>query len=421
MRIAITERFLDDLVGLGPNLARKCRELIRELQNTGPSELTTKALPGWRLHKLRNSPFVSVSLDMNFRVLVKIEADVLFLHRVVKHDVADSERVNRNDSSAAQCTVVDAKVRWQELADALEALGLDEKHAAQLKSVGTEEEFLDLLSTFPKTWAETALSLFEMSAIQIPRAKYRVLLSDGEFERVLESGSRTWELYLHPSQQYIVDLPWNQCVGVAGSAGTGKTVCGWYRALALAKAGRTVGFVAPNSQSMAVSKERLSTLLNTCEHDAFFLVPTSSYELSELGQNIDHMIVDEAQEISPEWFEKLAPVIRQRRVGVTLLYDVNQLRGSIPARDKKLYAQRCSRWNKALESLGCAQLMLSVNYRNSREIATHYTQLLDNALLEPIRCEAPAFEAGEVVVVQAMHGEEAATVTCDAVRKLRMT
>lgn len=61
MRIAITERFLDELVGLGPNLARKCRELIRELQNAGASELSTRALPGWRLHKLRNSPFVSVS------------------------------------------------------------------------------------------------------------------------------------------------------------------------------------------------------------------------------------------------------------------------------------------------------------------------------------------------------------------------
>jgi len=47
--------------------------------------------------------------------------------------------------------------------------------------------------------------------------------------------------------------------------------------------------------------------------------------------------------------------------------------------------------------------------------------LLDNALLEPIRCEVPAFEAGEVVVVRTMHGDEAATVTCDAVRKLRLT
>ena len=177
------------------------------------------------------------------------------------------------------------------------------------------------------------------------------------------------------------------------------------------KSRKIVGFVAPNPQSMAVSKERLSTLLNTCEHDAFFLVPTSSYQLSELGKSIDHMIVDEAQEISPEWFEKLAPVIRQRRVGVTLLYDMNQLRGSIPARDKKLYARMFKMGTRRSRVLGarssCFQLITGIPEKSQRTTR----QLLDNALLEPIRCEVPAFEAGEVVVVRAVHGDEAATVT----------
>src|SRR5262249_41609777 len=100
-------------------------------------------------------------------------------------------------------------------------------------------------------------------------------------------------------------------------------------------------------------------------------------------------------------------------------YDINQLRGNIPVNDKNRYLENSTRLSAAFSELGCVQLTLSVNYRNSREIATHYMRLLNSALIEAIRCETPAFEAGEVVTVDANQASDAHVLACEAVRKLR--
>jgi len=419
MRIAVTERFFDDFLGLAPGLARKCRELIRQLQRTEAASITTQAIPGWRLHKLRNSPFRSLSVDMNYRMLVKLEGDVLFIHRVVKHDLADSEHVNRNDAATPLFTIGDSKLQWEELADALQALGLPEDHFKPLRSVHTEDDFVDVLQTLPKPWADTALSLFELSSVRISRAKYRLLQDDAELLRVLQGETSTWELYLHPSQQHIVNLPWWHRAAITGSAGTGKTVCAWYRTQAVAALGKKVGFVAPNKNVLALSKSRLATLLENCATPVYYLVPSSAHELAELAKTVDHIIVDEAQEISPQWFRTLTPITETKPLGITIFYDINQLRGSIPPNDRRLYKERCDRWNSTLTgALKCIQLTLSVNYRNSREIALHYLGLLETALLEPLHCEVPIFEAGAVVQVEVKNHSDLESVVCDIVRKM---
>jgi hypothetical protein len=74
MQLAFTERFLRDFQGLPSSLANKCRELISELQRIEPAALRQKALPGWRLHDLRGSNMVSLSVDMNFRGLAQLTA-----------------------------------------------------------------------------------------------------------------------------------------------------------------------------------------------------------------------------------------------------------------------------------------------------------------------------------------------------------
>jgi hypothetical protein len=86
MQINITERFLRDFQGLSSPLANKSRELMNELGQIEPTELRQKGLPGWRLHNLRGSNLISISVDMNFRILAEMNREVLILHRVVKHD-----------------------------------------------------------------------------------------------------------------------------------------------------------------------------------------------------------------------------------------------------------------------------------------------------------------------------------------------
>jgi nucleoside-triphosphatase THEP1 len=55
--------------------------------------------------------------------------------------------------------------------------------------------------------------------------------------------------YLYsPSQSFIVNMPVDYRIAISGSAGTGKTVCAWYRLQNLAKQGHIIGFVAPNKR-----------------------------------------------------------------------------------------------------------------------------------------------------------------------------
>ena len=71
MKIALTEQFLEDKSNLPGGLERKCRELLSSLRKIAAKSIQEKALPGWRLHKLNSSPFISLSLDMNYRVVLE--------------------------------------------------------------------------------------------------------------------------------------------------------------------------------------------------------------------------------------------------------------------------------------------------------------------------------------------------------------
>lgn len=101
MKIIYTKTFFDDLEDLPKAIRTKCRRLWEELDKTPRDRLVSGKMRGWRLHKLESSPFTSLSVDMNYRVLANLEGDRLTLHRVVKHDLADSAWVNRNDRESA--------------------------------------------------------------------------------------------------------------------------------------------------------------------------------------------------------------------------------------------------------------------------------------------------------------------------------
>ena len=119
MKITLTEQFLEDASGLSAALERKCREMLSSLRQIEAKDLHDKSLPGWRLHKLKSSPFISLSLDMNYRMLCKMDGETVYMHRVVKHDLADMARVNRNDGSppsyyldGSQLNLGNLTMRW---------------------------------------------------------------------------------------------------------------------------------------------------------------------------------------------------------------------------------------------------------------------------------------------------------------------
>jgi hypothetical protein len=398
MQIAMTEKFLKDFQGLSGTLSNKCRDLMSELKATESSTLRQNSLPGWRLHTLRDSSLISLSIDMNFRALAELKGNTLVLHRVVKHDTADRADVNRNSQAAPMSTLANIELQVSQVYDALRSFGVPDAEAVIFRDCRTEDELLSAASSVSNSTGTLALTLYETSGMVIPRSRFRVLQKDEDLALALETGGGDWEMYLHPSQSFIVELPTSFRAAVIGSAGTGKTVCAWYRTKHLIDCGASVGFVCPNKSILNVSKAQLLKMVGEQDDHSYFLVPRVADELVQLAEAVDHVIVDEAQEIPPLWLVKLGEKIRTP-VGVTLFSDINQLGGNIQDGDTNRYKRRISDWKSMRSGFPAMQkFSLTINYRNSREITEHYLALLTESLPTKPVADVPVFEAGAVVI-----------------------
>jgi hypothetical protein len=136
-----------------------------------------------------------------------MEGDTLYLHRVVKHDVADSQSVNRNDSARGLCEISDIQLRVSEVGKALEALGLDANAVSALSAAQDEDGLLSVLAGLPGDWAQLALELYEVKDLQIKKARYVLIAHDQDLESALASCTADWQIYLHPSQTFVAKLP----------------------------------------------------------------------------------------------------------------------------------------------------------------------------------------------------------------------
>ena len=396
MDIAVTDRVLRDLQGLSRSLYKKCRELMNELYHVDSAMLRQRALPGWRLHNLRGSNMLSLSVDMNYRVLAQLHGNTLVLHRVVKHDLADRADVNRNDRAEAIVQFAANELRPDDIYDALLSFGVADTEAVHFRACSSENDLIDAATNVSDRTANLALTLYETSDLSIPEARFRVLQKDENIARLLETGGTAWELYLHPSQEFLVELPETVCAAVVGSAGTGKTVCAWYRTSHLIRAGFSVGFVCPHESVLAVSKKRLRDMVGDADRGYYF-VPRNADELIQLSDVVEHIVVDEAQEIPVTWLVKLANSVGDS-IGLTLFYDLNQLGGNIPSGDRSRYRRRIRDWQSMLTRFPQMQkFRLSINYRNAREISECYLDLLSEALPSKPLADVPVFESGDVV------------------------
>lgn len=396
MQIKLTEKFLRDFQDLSSSLANKCRVLIKELQHIEPSELRNKVLPGWRLHNLSESNLVSLSIDMNFRVLGELDRGGIIFHRVVKHDSADRVNVNRNDRAKAIAQMTINELPPAAVYTALRSFGVTDE-AERFLGCSSEEDLLSAAADVSDATANLALTLYETSSLVIRQARFRVLQKDQDFQQILEGGGGDWEIYLHPSQEFIVELPASFRAAVAGSAGTGKTICAWHRIKYLIDYRVSVGFVCPNESVLNISKNHLLGMVGPGTEGSFFFVPKQPDELIQLAEVVDHIIIDEAQEIPITWLLKLSEKMSSK-TGVTLFYDINQLGGHIENGDVARYKRRISDWKIMLVQFNQMQkFSLCINYRNSREIAEHYLTMLSKVLPAKPLADVPVFEAGEVV------------------------
>ncbi len=75
------------------------------------------------------------------------------------------------------------------------------------------------------------------AVLEKPDSKRRffVVEDDLVLQEILEAPLEKWRVFLHPSQQSLVERDWNGPVRVLGGAGTGKTVVAIHRAKWLAE------------------------------------------------------------------------------------------------------------------------------------------------------------------------------------------
>ena len=414
MEIIFSEQFLTDLSGLKSSLYRKCRSQLSEISKMDAKALRTQATSGWRLHKLKSSPFVSLSVDMNFRMLCKIEGEKFYVFRVVKHDLADSVHINRNDDIDTPYVLDDTQIQPRDVFNSLIALGLPKDYVQPFEGVTNEDDLIDALCQVDQHLQTCALSIYEIEGMVIPRSKYTVFDTNKDFEAALQMSMDEWELYFHPSQQFIVELPVNHRSAINGSAGTGKTVCAWHRMQRLAQQGYNVGFVCSNKKILEVSKQILNRWLQSVSTDCYFLVPNSLDDIIQLANEVDHIVVDEGQELAADWLPNLGGS------GLTLFYDPNQLGGNIPAGDTKRFNHRLDTWRSRLNSIPqLSNYVFYINYRNSREIAEHCHKMLAQLLPNNLQSYVPSFEAGDVIEVPVKDKTELSVQIARAVQALR--
>lgn len=418
MKILFTDKFLEDLASLSKGLQTKCRALVGEISHAEPKTFLSQSLPGWRLHKLRSSPFCSLSLDMNYRILAKIDGGNLFMHRVVKHDLADSPHVNQNEQASDYFALSESSIQLGQLHGALIALGVPPQKIVTLGKVRTEDDLIEALERIDPDYRNLVLSLYETTGLIIPRTQYRLFKPDDELEYHLLGTSAEWEYYLHPSQKYVSELPAQSRILISGSAGTGKSVCAWYRLKHLATSGLIVGFLCPSNVALAVSRAKIESLLGKAFINCHFFVPNSINDIRLVLHTVRHLVIDEGQDLPPTWLDDLSHLLERSSIGCTIFYDLNQT-DRINVAPSKLDAAKVAIERALLRLPGAYRIEFAINYRNSREIAEFIVSSLSHALPWGVTMEMPAFSCGDVVIAKAKNEDRCFVVVADAITRLR--
>jgi len=299
------------------------------------------------------------------------------------------------------------------------ALGVPEEKVAPLKNVRSEDDLLEALCELDESQRELALSLYETSGLVVPRTRYRLFQENDDLELALLGKQKEWDFYLHPSQKFVAELPSGARSLVSGSAGTGKTVCAWYRVKFLTTQPGGVAFVCPNKDVMRVSRERIKTLVGGDLSRCVMMVPGDASDLTMSFKSARHLVADEAQEFPPTWLAEFrAFVSAQRDYGFTLFYDLNQTNrlAVAPSKEQKAVGEI----EAALGGLPhTGRIQFSINYRNSKEVAEFFVKCLSGALPWRLISELPLFECGDVVSITAQTEESAWSYVAGAVKQLR--
>jgi hypothetical protein len=232
--------------------------------------------PGLQFHRIdrsRDPNFWSVRASRDIRLIVHKTTASFLLAYVGHHDNAygwaERRRIEAHPKTGA-IQIVEMRERVEEIAlpgapsqpapappallfqslssDELLAVGVPPDWIADVRAA-TEDAFLALADHLPAEAAEALLEYVSTGRLRPPAPvdtpdpfahpdalrRFRVVENQAELALALDAPWERWAVFLHPSQQAIVDRTYNGPARVAGSAGTGKTVVALHRAARLAR------------------------------------------------------------------------------------------------------------------------------------------------------------------------------------------
>lgn len=271
-------------------LGRLTREEQKAVKTSVFDLQTNMTGQGLQLHRIdasKDPNFWSARVNRDIRIIVHRTASSLLLAYVDHHDDAykwaERRRIEAHPKTGA-IQIVEVRERVEELVarpsqqlplslgdniapivispprkepflpfralarDDLLSVGVPEDWLQDVLDA-TEDRFLDLGSHLPSEASEALLAYATTGILNKPASiavadpfahpdaqrRFRVIENVEELERALDLPWEKWAVFLHPSQQAVVDKTFAGPARVAGSAGTGKTVVAVHRAVQLAR------------------------------------------------------------------------------------------------------------------------------------------------------------------------------------------
>jgi hypothetical protein len=234
------------------------------------------AAPGLKFHRIersRDPHFWSIRASGDIRIVVH-KTDASFLLAYVGHHDdayawAERRRIEAHPRTGA-IQIVKVRERVEEFvltptphetkpapapllfralaADDLLAVGVPQDWVADIQSA-TEDAFLSLADHLPAEAAEALLEYVGTGQLRRPAPilpadpfahpdalrRFRVVENQEALALALDAPWERWAVFLHPSQQNVVDRNYSGPARTSGSAGTGKTVVALHRAARLAQ------------------------------------------------------------------------------------------------------------------------------------------------------------------------------------------
>ena len=270
MQFIITDTFTDSLARLDPQSKGLVAAAVFEFK-ANPEH------PSFQLHRLdavKDKRFWSARVSQDLRFIVLKDGDNTVVCYADHHDAAyawaERRRLDVNELTGVPQFVTIGE-RHEEIVhqfhtaevhgpalfasfddDYLLALGVPAVWLDAVK-IADDAQFVDqLIEELPREASEALMRL--ASGELVPRPKpvpvkgsdpfrhpaaqrsFRVIDDDRVLEQALAAPWNKWVVFLHPTQQEVVDRDFNGPARVTGGAGTGKTVVALHRAVRLARA-----------------------------------------------------------------------------------------------------------------------------------------------------------------------------------------